>query len=65
MLVASAILMSCRVMRRVTTGASFRALGDWEAVTTTCSSSMESRTPCAETPIASMDNTTLAMTDLL
>lgn len=54
-LVASVILMSWRVMRRVTTGASFRALGDSEAVTTTGSSSTESRMVCAEIPTVGMN----------
>ena len=48
-LVASAILMSWRVISRVTTGASFRVFGEWEAVTTIGFSSTESRKAvCAE-----------------
>ena len=60
MLVASVILMSWRVIRRVTTGASLRVFGECDAVTTTGSISMESRMSltggvCANILIAGMD----------
>lgn len=55
MLVASTILMSWSVIRRVTTGASFNVFGEWVAVTTTGSNSIESRIDCAERLIAGID----------
>ena len=61
MLVASAILRSWGVMRRVTTGASFNAFGECDAVTTTGFSSTESRiVVCATTLIAGTAQAMLA-----